>query len=84
MAVDPLEVVLATDLVDLVDVGAGGDLLDRVRALRRKVALEIGLVLPPVRTRDSLDLAPRAVHDPRLRGGGRPRPGPAGQGPRPG
>ncbi|WP_380163544.1 flagellar biosynthesis protein FlhA [Jannaschia sp. R86511] len=58
MAVDPLEVVLATDLIDLVDVGAGGDLLDRVRALRRKVALEIGLVLPPVRTRDSLDLAP--------------------------
>jgi flagellar biosynthesis protein FlhA len=57
MAVDPLEVVLATDLIDLVDTGSGGDLLDRVRALRRKVALEIGLVLPPVRTRDSLDLA---------------------------
>ncbi|MFC5381522.1 flagellar biosynthesis protein FlhA [Aquipuribacter nitratireducens] len=58
MSVDPLEVVLASDLVDLVDAGAGGDLLDRVRALRRKVALEIGLVLPPVRTRDSLDLPP--------------------------
>ncbi len=58
MSVDPLEVVLATDLVDLVDTGAGGDLLDRVRALRRKVALEVGLVLPPVRTRDSLELAP--------------------------
>ncbi|CAA9494198.1 MAG: Flagellar biosynthesis protein FlhA [uncultured Solirubrobacteraceae bacterium] len=58
MSVDPLEVVLATDLVDLVDAGGGGDLLDRVRALRRKVALEVGLVLPPVRTRDSLDLAP--------------------------
>ncbi|MFC3689514.1 flagellar biosynthesis protein FlhA [Aquipuribacter hungaricus] len=58
MSVDPLEVVLATDLVDLVDTGAGGDLLDRVRALRRKVALEVGLVLPPVRTRDSLELGP--------------------------
>jgi flagellar biosynthesis protein FlhA len=58
MSVDPLEIVLATDLVDLVDTGAGGDLLDRVRALRRKVALEVGLVLPPVRTRDSLDLPP--------------------------
>ncbi|WP_336922273.1 flagellar biosynthesis protein FlhA [Aquipuribacter sp. SD81] len=56
MVVDPLEIVLAGDLVDLVDAGAGGDLLDRVRALRRKVALEVGLVLPPVRTRDSLDL----------------------------
>ena len=56
MRVDPLEIVLAADLVDLVDTAAGGDLLERVRSLRRKVALELGLVLPPVRTRDSLDL----------------------------
>ncbi|MFB9376545.1 flagellar biosynthesis protein FlhA [Kineococcus gynurae] len=56
MRVDPLEVVLAPDLVDLVDVAGGGDLLERVRALRRKIALELGLVVPPVRTRDSLDL----------------------------
>jgi len=56
MRVDPLEVVLAPDLVDLVDTGAGGDLLDRVRGLRRKTALELGLVVPPVRTRDSIDL----------------------------
>jgi flagellar biosynthesis protein FlhA len=58
MRVDPLEVVLAPDLVDLVDSGVGGDLLDRVRALRRKIALQLGLVMPPVRTRDSLDLPP--------------------------
>jgi flagellar biosynthesis protein FlhA len=56
MRVDPLEIVLSPDLVDLVDSGAGGDLLDRVRALRRKLALQLGLVMPPVRTRDSLDL----------------------------
>jgi flagellar biosynthesis protein FlhA len=56
MRVDPLEVVLAPDLVDLVDTAAGGDLLDRVRGLRRKTALELGLVVPPVRTRDSIDL----------------------------
>ncbi|CAA9427700.1 MAG: Flagellar biosynthesis protein FlhA [uncultured Quadrisphaera sp.] len=56
MRVDPLEIVLAPDLVDLVDAASGGDLLDRVRALRRKVALELGIVIPPVRTRDSLDL----------------------------
>jgi flagellar biosynthesis protein FlhA len=58
MRVDPLEVVLSPDLVDLVDTGVGGDLLDRVRALRRKLALQLGLVMPPVRTRDSLDLPP--------------------------
>ncbi|PWJ52575.1 flagellar biosynthesis protein FlhA [Quadrisphaera granulorum] len=56
MRVDPLEIVLAPDLVDLVDAASGGDLLDRVRSLRRKIALELGIVLPPVRTRDSLDL----------------------------
>ena len=56
MRVDPLELELAYDLVDLVDAKTGGDLLDRVRALRRKVALELGVVIPPVRTRDSLEL----------------------------
>ncbi|GAB1643325.1 flagellar biosynthesis protein FlhA [Krasilnikovia sp. MM14-A1259] len=55
MRVDPLELALSPDLVDLVDAG-GGDLLDRVRALRRKMALELGIVMPPVRTRDDLDL----------------------------
>lgn len=58
MRVDPLEIVLAPDLVDLVDPTSGGDLLDRVRALRRKVAMELGIVVPPVRTRDSMDNAP--------------------------
>ena len=56
MRIDPLELELAYDIVDLVDATAGGDLLDRVRALRRKVALDLGVVIPPVRTRDSLDL----------------------------
>jgi flagellar biosynthesis protein FlhA len=55
MQVDPLELALAPDLVDLVE-AAGGDLLDRVRALRRKIALDVGIVLPPVRTRDDLGL----------------------------
>ena len=55
MRVDPLELALAPDLVDLVD-AAGGDLLDRVRSLRRKIALDLGIVMPPVRTRDDLDL----------------------------
>ncbi|WP_238016266.1 flagellar biosynthesis protein FlhA [Dactylosporangium sp. AC04546] len=55
MRVDPLELALAPDLVDLVD-ASGGDLLERVRALRRKVALELGIVMPPVRTRDDLEL----------------------------
>jgi flagellar biosynthesis protein FlhA len=56
MRVDPLELEVAFDLVELVDAARGGDLLDRVKALRRKVAMETGLVIPLVRTRDNLDL----------------------------
>jgi len=58
MRVHVLEVLLAPDLVSLVGEGPDGDLLGRVRALRRKVALELGIVVPPVRTRDSVDLPP--------------------------
>ncbi len=56
MRVEPLELEIAYDLIDLVDATHGGDLLDRVRALRRKLALELGVVIPLVRTRDNLDL----------------------------
>jgi len=59
MRVEPLELQLAYDLIDLVDSSTGGDLLDRVRALRRKLALELGIVIPLVRTRDNLDLPPK-------------------------
>ncbi len=56
LRVEPLELALAYDLVDLVDPQVGGDLLSRVKALRRKVASELGLVIPLVRTRDHVDL----------------------------
>jgi flagellar biosynthesis protein FlhA len=55
MRVHALEIQLAPDLVDLVS-GAADDLLGRVRALRRKIAMDLGMVVPPVRTRDSVDL----------------------------
>jgi len=55
LRVDPLELLLAPDLITLVD-GPGADLLDRVKALRRTLAAELGIVLPPVRTRDSVNL----------------------------
>jgi flagellar biosynthesis protein FlhA len=59
MRVEPLELELAYDLIDLVDSSTGGDLLDRVRALRRKLALELGIVTPLVRTRDNIELPPK-------------------------
>lgn len=54
--VEAIGLELAADMVDLVDPARGGDLLDRVRALRRKIALELGLVMPAVRTRDNIEL----------------------------
>ncbi len=58
MRVEPLQLELAYDLIGLVDESNGGDLLDRVRALRRKLAQELGIVIPLVRTRDNVDLPP--------------------------
>jgi flagellar biosynthesis protein FlhA len=55
MRVHALEILLASDLVDIVS-DASDDLLARVRALRRKIAMDLGVVVPPVRTRDSVEL----------------------------
>ncbi len=55
---EPLGLELAVDMVDLVDPAVGGDLLDRVKALRRKLALSLGLIIPAVHTRDNMDLLP--------------------------
>ncbi|MBD8704148.1 flagellar biosynthesis protein FlhA [Frigoribacterium sp. CFBP9039] len=57
MRVHALEILLAPDLVDMVG-GSSDDLLGRVKALRRKIAVDLGIVVPPVRTRDSVDLPP--------------------------
>ena len=67
MRVPTLEVLLAPDLVDLVGAGPDADLLGRVRGLRRKTAQDLGIVVPPVRTRDSVDL-PRATYVVRIAG----------------
>ncbi|MFJ1511705.1 flagellar biosynthesis protein FlhA [Cellulosimicrobium funkei] len=66
MRVHALEILLAPDLVDLVT-GAHDDLLGRVRALRRKIATDLGVVVPPVRTRDSIEL-PASTYAVRIAG----------------
>ncbi|WP_406833107.1 flagellar biosynthesis protein FlhA [Pedococcus sp. KACC 23699] len=65
--VEPLELELSYDLIGLVDTSSGGDLLDRVKALRRKLAHELGIVIPLVRTRDNIDL-PQHTYAIRLHG----------------
>jgi flagellar biosynthesis protein FlhA len=58
MRVEPLELRLSYDILDLIDPSKNGDLLDRVKSLRRQIALELGVVMPFVRTRDDVSLPP--------------------------
>ena len=60
LALDPLELEVGYSLIPLVDPGQGGDLLERVRLVRRQFATDLGFVVPPVRIRDNLQLKPAA------------------------
>ena len=56
--IDPLEIELGYALVPLADGARGGDLLERVVAVRKQVAMNLGLLLPYIRVRDNLGLSP--------------------------
>lgn len=56
--VEPLELEIAPNLAPLVDESKGGDLLKRIRGMRRKLAYEKGILVPKVRTRDNVRLDP--------------------------
>ncbi|HYF14934.1 MAG TPA: flagellar biosynthesis protein FlhA [Phycisphaerales bacterium] len=57
LKVDTLELEVGYGLVQLVEKSQGGDLLDRISAIRRQLAVELGLVMPPVRIRDNMQIA---------------------------
>ncbi|MBU6429427.1 MAG: FHIPEP family type III secretion protein, partial [Cyanobacteria bacterium REEB65] len=59
LKIDPMELEIGYRLIPLVDAAQGGDLLERVTMIRRQVALKLGLVLPPIRVRDNLQLKPK-------------------------
>ena len=56
--VDPLELEIGYRLIGLADPTRGGDLLDRLRAVRQRVARDLGLIVPQVRIRDEIGLGP--------------------------
>src|SRR5262245_18670218 len=58
-AVDPLGVEVGYALVSVVDERQGGTFLSRVRSIRRQIAQETGMVVPPVHVADNLQLGPR-------------------------
>jgi flagellar biosynthesis protein FlhA len=58
-AVDPLGVEVGYALISLVDEKQGGTLLSRIKSIRKQIALDSGLVVPPVHVADNLQLGPR-------------------------
>lgn len=58
LQIDPVELEVGYALIPLVDEGQGGDLLERLRLLRRQSALELGILVPPIRIRDDIRLDP--------------------------
>src|SRR6185369_12149115 len=58
LQVDPFQIELGYGLVNLADTSKGGDLLERVTGVRRNFAQEMGMLIPPIRLRDNLQLGP--------------------------
>ena len=59
LKVEMLELTLGYQLIRLADANQGGDLLERIRSMRRKIASDFGFLMPQVRIRDNLHLMPQ-------------------------
>jgi len=58
LEMDTMELEIGFNLIQLVDEGKGGNLLGRIKSIRRQIALEMGFIVPPVRIRDNLQIDP--------------------------
>ena len=58
LKIEMLELTLGYQLIRLADGTQGGDLLERIRSMRRKIASDFGFLMPQVRIRDNLHLKP--------------------------
>lgn len=58
LLMDTLELEIGYSLIPLVDPDQAGDLLDRMASLRKQLALELGILVPPIRIRDNVQLNP--------------------------
>ena len=58
LPLDVLELEVGYGLIPLVDEEQNGDLLERIRSIRQQLALEMGIVVPPLHVRDNLQLKP--------------------------
>ncbi len=58
LTLDLLELEVGYGLIPLVDEEQGGDLLERIRSIRKQFAQEMGIIVPPLHVRDNLQLNP--------------------------
>ena len=58
LSLDLLEINVGYGLVSLVEGGGGGDLTERIKGIRRQLAGELGIIVPPIHIRDNLQLKP--------------------------
>ena len=58
LQVDPIELEIGYGLISLVDENEGGNLFEKISSTRKFIALEYGVLIPPVRVRDNLQLEP--------------------------
>lgn len=56
LQIEPVELEVGYGLIPLVDESQGGDLLERVRLLRKQAAQDLGILVPPIRIRDDVRL----------------------------
>ncbi|HIJ77729.1 MAG: flagellar biosynthesis protein FlhA [Desulfobulbaceae bacterium] len=58
LPLDMLQLEVGYGLIPLVDESQEGDLLERIRAIRRQFAMDMGMIIPPLHVRDNLQLKP--------------------------
>jgi len=58
LKIDTLGIEIGYGLIPLVDANQGGDLLERITTIRKQLATEMGIIVPPVRIRDNVQLKP--------------------------
>ncbi|MHC5112899.1 MAG: flagellar biosynthesis protein FlhA [Planctomycetota bacterium] len=56
LALDTLEIEIGYGLVKIAETKRGGDLLDRIAMIRQQIAMEMGIVVPPIRIRDNMQI----------------------------
>ena len=59
LKIDSLAIEIGYGLVGIVDVQQGGDFLNRIRSIRKQIAQDLGIIVPPVNITDNLKLGPR-------------------------